>query len=604
MSYFDLKQIIPEIKKNTLNIENIFNAILNTSIKLDYNKKIVKVECSNNTNKSSGILILSNIDSINTKITLEIEIIQCSKPILEIKDSNFNTLKVLELVKLRDNIYTLEVFLCSIFNINYFRAPCNLFILESICSVPKQIYNINKLIIENLDNNISCPVNIVNHDNSHANCKGSVDYFRLFPDIAPLTLPIESYTHYSDNAIIDLVDTSNFNMDIPTGYNIFAQFMVHDMTFNSLGKITGDPASFINHETIQLDLHCLYGASQDVFYFHEDKFIYNEDNNDLFRNYHDKPVIPDKRNEENFLIAQIHILFMKFHNKLIDYYKPTIKSKLFQFVKQQVVFYYQWLIINDFLPKWVDKSIIDKIRYNYQFIYNPHDNDALPLEWAVSAARSGHLNFPSHIKLSANNIIEESQLHVLVDGILPSENIDWYGLFSTDLTVNDMNYCKKYDGKIIKDLANMIHLPKPPDLPSEKNNLLLRNLLRSEQFKLASGQNYAKKFKIQPLSEDLLKSNDTDGLLEKTFMTKETPLLLYIMKEAEIYKFGNKLTGLGGMLFTEPIISILNNDKNSYINNNEMWWPVGSDKPSKKWTPIITGGNSFTFIDLINFVNN
>ena len=69
MSYFDLKQIIPEIKKNTLNIENIFNAILNTSIKLDYNKKIVKVECSNNTNKSSGILILSNIDSINTKIS-------------------------------------------------------------------------------------------------------------------------------------------------------------------------------------------------------------------------------------------------------------------------------------------------------------------------------------------------------------------------------------------------------------------------------------------------------------------------------------------------------------------------------------------------------
>ena len=150
----------------------------------------------------------------------------------------------------------------------------------------------------------------------------------------------------------------------------------------------------------------------------------------------------------------------------------------------------------------------------------------------------------------------------------------------------------------------MIHLPKPPDLPSEKNNLLLRNLLRSEQFKLASGQNYAKKFKIQPLSEDLLKSNDTDGLLEKTFMTKETPLLLYIIKEAEIYKFGNKLTGLGAMLFTEPIISILNNDKNSYINNNEMWWPVGSDKPSKKWTPIITVGNSFTFIDLINFVNN
>ena len=61
----------------------------------------------------------------------------------------------------------------------------------------------------------------------------------------------------------------------------------------------------------------------------------------------------------------------------------------------------------------------------------------------------------------------------------------------------------------------MIHLPKPIDLPSEKNNSLLRNLLRSEQFKLALDK-IMLHLKYNFI-EDLLKSNDTDGLLEKLY---------------------------------------------------------------------------------------
>ena len=49
-------------------------------------------------------------------------------------------------------------------------------------------------------------------------------------------------------------------------------------------------------------LTTLFVWLQDVFYFHEDKFIYNEENNDLFRNYHDKPVIPDKEMKKIFLL--------------------------------------------------------------------------------------------------------------------------------------------------------------------------------------------------------------------------------------------------------------------------------------------------------------
>ena len=57
---------------------------------------------------------------------------------------------------------------------------------------------------------------------------------------------------------------------------------------------------------------------------------------------------------------------MKFHNNC-RLLKPTIKNNLFEFVKEQVTFYYQWIIINDWLPRWVDNNIIESFHYNFKY---------------------------------------------------------------------------------------------------------------------------------------------------------------------------------------------------------------------------------------------
>ena len=697
--FINLKSIFLKLKNNESKPNDYFRKIRNTSYTIDYHQNLIKILTSQNRQKNSGILIALNLKSFNVRIKIDIKILQCSNPIIEIKDKNFNSLEKIKFNYVGNGIHSAVFQLNQLLNNEYLQPSFDIFILEQATSLPKKIFNItdihveylgnsnddkeghnhhnnsnnldilnnysqiknddfensdeslirdnskyinidsnldykndnllnsnqSKLILPNKDNHdltintkdddykkscpiehadvtinnidvdfkASCPIEHINNVDScisHVSCKGNIDYFKLFSHVDKLHLPIANYVYYASNSVVDNVEHDTFNRDIPLGYNIFGQFVVHDMTFNTLGKILSQPVSFVNHETIKLDLHCLYGNSQDLFYFHDDKFVFNDSNNDLPRNYKGKPIIPDPRNEENYLIAQMHILFMKFHNKLIDFYKPTIKDNLFKFVKKQVTFYYQWLIINDFLPRWVDNNIIEELFTNFNFIYQPNKQNALPIEWAMVAARTGHMNFPSHIRIAYDLIISEKEIHLFTKGKLPKYNLDWSNLFEMTLKEYDINYCKKYDGKIISDLADMTHLSKPPDLPSRENNLLLRNLLRGSQFGIGSGQDYAENLNIKKIPEILLKQYDHGRLLESSFMIKETPLLLYILKESEIYKSGNQLTGVGGRLFTEPILAILFNDSESYLQSKEIW------------KPIIGKNNEFTFMDLIAFV--
>ena len=75
-------------------------------------------------------------------------------------------------------------------------------------------------------------------------------------------------------------------------------------------------------------------------------------------------------------------------------------------------------------------------------------------------------------------------------------------------------------------------------------------------------------------------------------MLNETPLILYAVKEAEIYKNGCVLTGVGGRIFAETILALLFKDCCSYLNTPCVWKPI-----------MCNSNNSFTFADMINFIH-
>jgi len=281
-----------------------------------------------------------------------------------------------------------------------------------------------------------------------------------------------------------------------------------------------------------------------------------------------------------------------FHNKLVDKYANDGHDDLFGYVKKQVIWYYQWIVVNDYLPKLIDNNILEKILTEGTTFYNAKKyKNALPLEFTVSAFRYGHFTVRNNYKIAEDLCVDQTQLHELTKGNLPKYIIDWRNFFSI------ADECppqpsKSIDTEMSFHLENMKHIKKPDDLNSDTNSLLFRNLLRSSQLKIASGQNIAKFMCLPPIARETMSKYDRDSLLEKNCMLDHTPLLIYILKESEIFTNGQYLTGVGGILVAETFLSLLFEDTNSYFNSKEKWYPT---LPSKYDSQFFMG-------DLIKFV--
>lgn len=101
--------------------------------------------------------------------------------------------------------------------------------------------------------------------------------------------------------------------------------------------------------------------------------------NDLPRKRDGWAVIGDDRNDENLVVAQTHLAFLKFHNRVIDVLprgeeddrrstftqaEETRKRTTFHNSRRTVRWHYQWLVLNDFLPRVIDPNVLDEVRTN------------------------------------------------------------------------------------------------------------------------------------------------------------------------------------------------------------------------------------------------
>ena len=94
---------------------------------------------------------------------------------------------------------------------------------------------------------------------------GKVDYFKLYPNIDTLYLPIQNYIFYSANSIKTDISLDELNRKVPLGYNFFGQFIIHDMTSNPTVSFNINDIRLNNRFTMKLDLDTLYGQETDTF---------------------------------------------------------------------------------------------------------------------------------------------------------------------------------------------------------------------------------------------------------------------------------------------------------------------------------------------------
>src|SRR5215472_14090198 len=123
-------------------------------------------------------------------------------------------------------------------------------------------------------------------------------------------------------------DASSDNKRIPAGFPIFGQFIAHDITRDpSLLHHHASVKELRNFRTPRLDLEAVYGAgplANPFFYdLHDpDKFLIGLNDagepGDLPRNAQGQALIADSRNDVHLLIAQLHLAFLKLHNRIVD----------------------------------------------------------------------------------------------------------------------------------------------------------------------------------------------------------------------------------------------------------------------------------------------
>ena len=162
------------------------------------------------------------------------------------------------------------------------------------------------------------------------------------------------------------------NLWVPAGYTYFGQFIDHDLTFDSTSSLNpADDSHPSNLRTARLDLDSVYGDGPQAqpFMYAEDEatLLFNDGKphflgqafQDLQRNSNGLAIIGDKRNDENSIICQIHLAFIKYHNAVVERLKKQDQAQwnsptnLFISARNEVRWAYQKIVVEDFLPRIV-----------------------------------------------------------------------------------------------------------------------------------------------------------------------------------------------------------------------------------------------------------
>ena len=446
---------------------------------------------------------------------------------------------------------------------------------------------------------------------------------RMFRHLSPLDAPdavlIKVGQAMIDGKVTDpqgTDDPAGDNAAIPSGFTYLGQFIDHDITFDTTPlPEAADPQRTQNFRTPRLDLDSVYGVgptAQPYLYdrVNPNKFLIGQNApsadqngvaigalpNDLPRNVQGFALIGDPRNDENLIVAQLHLAMMKFHNKLIDL------GRTFEDARREVTWHYQWIVLNEFLPAILDPAAISKARQSLGRYYFPNHEPYIPIEFAVAAYRLGHSMVRStydHNRVFGpgpgrivNGTLEFLFLFTGLSGSavpVPSNwVIDWRRFFNFGAPGITVNSSRKLDAKIAFPLGNL-----PPGGPDPtKSNLAVRNLLRGKKLGLPSGQSVASKIGVPRLTAAEIAAGPGGADLAAAGLDAKTPLWYYILREADLKGAGKRLGPVGSHICAEVFVGLLEGDPNSFLATDPSWTPT---------LPAATPG-TFKMTDLLTFV--
>jgi hypothetical protein len=428
-------------------------------------------------------------------------------------------------------------------------------------------------------------------------------YRYLLPDLLRdprARLPVNARTVVAlkelGNSMQETGTDPTFASTIPSAYTYFGQFVDHDITsmalpvkvnLNDPNLVPLTPAEMDNIRNVRIPTLDLDSVYADAPYVGDDLLLLGAvtkpagprppgkigDDFDLPRSgrssdpAHDRVArIGDPRNDENAIVAQLHVAFLRAHNAIVK--RGLNRDEARSLLRK----YYHSIIAHDFLNRVADPAIVSNMLAKPWKFFDPSDNNLfMPLEFTVAAFRFGHsmvrgaYNFNDHFTerfaplLRLFNVLGRYRT-------LPEQwIIQW-----ENFVEGGSNRARQIDTRLVSPLFII------PGLP-----LAVTSLLRGYILGLPTGQALANALGLAVMSEEEIQRvaaenpRQLNALREGGFLDR-TPLWFYILAEAEHDSKG-RLGPLGSTLVAGVLVALIRRSKDSFMKV-PGWSPASSPK--------------------------
>ncbi|MBZ5620893.1 MAG: heme peroxidase [Acidobacteriia bacterium] len=427
---------------------------------------------------------------------------------------------------------------------------------------------------------------------------------------------------------------------IPALYTYFGQFIDHDITFDPMSSLIQhtDPDALTDFRTPAFDLDNVYGRGPD-----DQPYIYDGHTfllgdiigggndphaQDLPRNNANprRALIGDPRNDENSIVSQLQGLFLRFHNRTVKDHPEIDPGTDFARLQKIVRFHYQFVVLNDFLPRIVHSSVLADLKTNGHYdrhklrFFHWKDEPFMPVEFSVAAYRLGHSMIRPGYRLNDAVLLPIFPVSKKIDppdglpdgltgfrAMNPFWGIDWGRFIDVDIrsygsdtqppdgpTKKRLQFAYRLDTSLVTPLSDL-----PPSVATNPPSLPQRNLLRSFELSLPNGQDVARAMHVTPLKDneimigkavDSPETGDVRGTIASipklSVFHGNCPLWTYILAEAarnpEPVKIPvqedktittPRLGPVGGRIVAEVFLGMMFGDNDSLLNLDPHWQP-------------------------------
>jgi hypothetical protein len=444
---------------------------------------------------------------------------------------------------------------------------------------------------------------------------------------------------------------------ILAGFTYFGQFIDHDLTLDITPLSSAHPnvGNILNGRSPFLNLDHIYSGGPNVAPFLYDigyppgkeRFLIGQTNGadptkgrqeDLPRNSQGIGLTADPRQDENLILAQLHVAFLKLHNAVMD--DPVLLKPFqdqgsdFAAAQRLITWLYQYLVLEEYLPTVVDEDIAESVRAEWKESGPADVEFRIPIEFSGAAFRFGHsmvrdsyplfndahpdakdtgvdltcllaLTGAGYGRVPCDQVCVDTKSHFK----LPDDwVIGWQHFFRMSTSGMQVNQARKIDTAIAKTLHHLDEgtirhfnasvAEKRPDDQSDNSEprLPVRTLLRGARMGLPTGQAVADALATHALTQSEIAPDGGPhtAILRDHGFHRDTPLWYYILKEAELPRIadGNSLGPVGSRIVAEVLIGAVRSDPKSYLSCDPQWSP-----------PDLGGQHVYGIGDILDFVS-